>query len=228
LAIRWDAIAGGGVRDVTALSAEDRSVTLLPGVLSTVMALLAQALPPPPDEPDTSRNRSSQLPSTLGALTVTVGATGVAGAATVTLEEAAVCQELCAGHTSFAAWHLALTAAVLNKLSVDPGRAQVAPDALPLMYARTEALSTHWHLEDAAQGKLNSALQANTVGRPPLLVLALNCTVRYEPSLAKMACDRTGIGGSVTALTTSNLCALFLNSTEYSLAASPDSTTRYS
>ena len=113
------------------LRAADRAVTSTPAVLDTAIALRAQALPPLPDAPDTSRLRESQPPSTLGALIDTTGDTGDTGASTFTLVRGAVAHSLYLGQAaplplSPAAWHLALILAPVPRPRSVPGRRTAA------------------------------------------------------------------------------------------------------
>ena len=96
------------------------------------------------------------------------------------------------------------------------------------MKARTVAESIHWHLEVAAQVKLKRVEHGKVVAVFPLFVSALKTILRYEPSLANVACERTGTGGSVKAFATSTLCWPLAYCTENSLAESPESSRRYS
>jgi hypothetical protein len=74
-------MTGGGTIFTILLRWADRAVTLTPAVLVTEKLLVAHGLPPLPEEPEASRERSSQRPSTVGALMITFGATEKAGAA---------------------------------------------------------------------------------------------------------------------------------------------------
>ena len=145
---RLEARTGGGVRLVISFNRADSGVMSTPTVAVALIVVLIHALPPLPLDPDTSRDRESQLPRTVGALIATVGTIGSTGVWMLIVFVGAVAQVLYLEQAfpsplSPTAWHRALICDVLIKLSDDPTLAQRSLLGVPWRRTFTVAVSSH-------------------------------------------------------------------------------------